>query len=180
MSRIEVSTVIDAPPDVVWRAVRDIASHVTWMQDALSIRYTSPSRDKVGTTFDCATKIGPFRLIDRMEVTEWTEGRTMGIRHVGLVRGVGRFTLRASRLGLTRFTWEEDLRFPWWMGGPAGAVIAAPVLRHIWRGNLANLKAQVESASSSSSVATPSAFASARRLPFGGKGLRRKAAKIVS
>lgn len=144
MSRVRVSTVIDAPPRRVWAAVRDITSHVNWMEDAVAIRSTSPRRDGVGTTFDCDTKVGPFRLTDRMEVTEWSEGRAMGIRHVGLVRGTGRFTVRRSYRGGTRFTWDERLRFPWWMGGPPGSVVAAPVLRRIWRRNLANLKRQVE------------------------------------
>jgi hypothetical protein len=144
VSRVRVSTVIDASPRLVWSAVRDIASHASWMEDAVAIRYTSPSREGVGTTFDCDTKVGPFRLTDRMEVTEWAEGRAMGIRHVGLVQGTGRFTVRRARRGRTRFTWDERLRFPWWMGGGAGSLVAAPVLRHIWRRNLANLKREIE------------------------------------
>lgn len=144
MSRIRISTVIDAPPRRVWAAIRDIASHTAWMHDAVAIRYTSARCEGVGTTFDCDTKVGPFRLTDRMEVTEWSEGRAMGIRHVGLVQGSGRFTVRRSARGRTRFTWDERLHFPWWMGGGPGSVVAAPVLRRIWRRNLANLKVQVE------------------------------------
>lgn len=104
MGRIRVRTVINAPPAVVWADVRDIGSHVEWMTDAASITFTSPSTSGVGTTFDCVTKVGPLRLTDRMEVTQWRERRTMGIRHVGLVRGEGRFTLRRARGGRTTFT----------------------------------------------------------------------------
>lgn len=146
MSRVKVATIIDAPPSRVWAAVRDIGSHVGWMSDAVGIRFTSDTREGTGTTFECDTKVGPFRLVDRMEVTDWVEGQAMGIRHVGLVRGTGRFTLRQARRGRTRFTWDERLVFPWWMGGPVGGVVAVPVLRWIWRRNLANLKRQVESA----------------------------------
>jgi hypothetical protein len=135
--RIRVSIVIDAPPAVVWSHVRDVHSHVSWMADAESIVFTSP------TTFDCVTRVGPFRLVDRMEIVEWEEGRAMGIRHVGLVRGEGRFTLRRTWRGRTRFTWAERLRFPWWLGGPVGALVAKPVLHRIWRGNLRRLRSQV-------------------------------------
>lgn len=145
MARIRVATTIDAPPKSVWAYIRDIGSHVGWMEDAVDIRFTSDSQDGVGTTFECDTRVGPIRLTDLMEVTEWDERRRMGIRHVGLVTGTGRFTLRKARRGRTRFTWEERLRFPWWMGGPIGGVLGAPVLRRIWRRNLRNLKRHVES-----------------------------------
>ena len=124
--------------------MRDIGSHVRWMHDAEAIRITSPRSSGVGTTFVCATRVGPLRLSDRMEVVEWRERKAMGIRHGGVVRGVGRFTLK-PRPGGTLFTWEEKLRFPWWLGGPLTGVFAKPVLRSIWKRNLANLKSLVES-----------------------------------
>ena len=68
----------------------------------------------------------------------------MGVRHEGLVTGEGRFTLTAVGEGRTEFAWAERLRFPWWMGGPVGGAIGAPVLKAIWRRNLRRLKALVE------------------------------------
>jgi carbon monoxide dehydrogenase subunit G len=132
---IRVSTTIDAPAHQVWDDVRDLGSHVEWMADAEAIRFTSVGRSGVGTTFDCDTKVGPLRLTDKMEVTEWVEGQAIGVRHVGLVTGSGRFTLtpEGSR---TRFTWEESLSIPWWLGGPAAAV----VLRLVWVRNLRKLR----------------------------------------
>ncbi|MBW3614057.1 MAG: SRPBCC family protein [Actinobacteria bacterium] len=144
MSRIRVSVLIHASPRRVWSAVEDIASHVEWMQDAAAIRFTSPRRSGVGTTFECLTRVGPFRLTDKMVVTEWKPRRVMGIRHTGLVTGTGRFTLRRQLRGGTRFTWEERLDFPWWMGGPLGGGVGSVVLRRIWRHNLANLRRRVE------------------------------------
>jgi uncharacterized protein YndB with AHSA1/START domain len=146
VARIRVSTRIEAPPSQVWRAVEDISSHVTWMSDAVAIRFTSSRRSGVGTTFDCDTRVGPFSLVDRMRVTSWRPRREMGIEHVGLVRGTGRFTLRRARRGGTRFTWSERLVFPWWLGGPLGSAVASPVLRHVWRKNLRNLKRRIEGA----------------------------------
>jgi len=131
--------VLPAPPAVVWADVRDVASHVEWMEDAVAIRFTSDRHEGGGTSFDCDTRIGPLRLTDRMVVTEWEEGRVIGIRHVGLVTGTGRFTL-APQDGATVFTWTERLVFPWWMGGPIGALVGAPVLRFVWRRNLRNLR----------------------------------------
>ena len=131
-------TRIAASPRRVWRAIEDVSSHVRWMEDAVAIRLHDGPTAGVGTTFECDTKVGPFRLLDRMEVTEWKARRAMGIRHAGLVTGSGRFTLRRHRRG-TVFTWEERLRFPVWAGGPLGGAVAKPVLRRVWRRNLANL-----------------------------------------
>jgi hypothetical protein len=130
----------------VWASIKDIGSHVEWMEDAVAIRFTSSRRSGVGTTFDCDTQVGPLRLLDRMEITEWRPGRSMGIRHVGVVTGEGRFVLRRRLRGGTRFTWEERLHFPWWLGGPVGAVVGGPVLGLVWRRNLRNLKRRVEAA----------------------------------
>ena len=148
MGRVRVSVVIDASRREVWHALEDVTRHVDWMEDAVAIRITSRRDHGVGTTFDCDTKIGPLRLTDRMEITEWATARVMGVRHVGLVTGTGRFTLRRARRGRTRFTWAERLKFPWWMGGPVGGVVGGRVLKRVWRRNLANLKALVEGAPS--------------------------------
>lgn len=139
MARVRVRTTIDAPPEVVWADLSDIASHVEWMTDAVAIRFLSAQTTGTGTRFECDTKVGPLRLTDLMEVTEWSPGQAMGVDHVGLVTGSGRFTLKKLRGGRTRFQWREQLRFPLWMGGPLGALAAKPVLSWVWRRNLRSL-----------------------------------------
>jgi hypothetical protein len=144
VAEIRTAVTIAAPPEAVWADVRDIASHVEWMADAVAIRFRTDRTDGVGTAFECDTKMGPFRLTDLMEITEWVDEERMGVRHVGLVTGSGVFTLEPLGDAGTLFTWTEELRFPWWMGGPLGASASRPVMRWIWRRNLARLKARVE------------------------------------
>jgi hypothetical protein len=139
-----VSIVIAAPPTDVWHVIEPIERHVDWMTDAESITFTTAARRGVGTRFDCVTRIGPLRTTDRMRVTEWVPGEAMGIEHTGVVTGKGRFTLIAREPDSTRFMWSEDLTFPWWMGGGVGAVVAAPVLRAVWKRNLGRLKQLAE------------------------------------
>lgn len=143
---VVVSTIIERSPTEVWADVRDIASHVTWMQDATAIRFLTDQREGPGTRFECDTKVGPLKLTDVMEITSWEDERRMGVRHVGLVEGTGEFTLTELDSGGTEFRWEEDLSFPWFLGGPIGAFVARPVLRLIWKRNLARLTAQIEQA----------------------------------
>lgn len=124
----------------MWEVVEPVERHVDWMADAASIVFDGPLRRGVGTRFWCVTEVGPLRLIDHMEITAWEPGRVIGVRHTGVVRGDGRFTAEPIDGGRgTRFTWTERLRFPWYLGGPVGALMARPVLRWIWRRNLAAL-----------------------------------------
>jgi hypothetical protein len=148
VAQITVSTDFDASPAVVWRVLEPIEDHVEWMADARSIRFATSRRRGVGTRFTCETAIGPLHVDDRMEITEWQPERVMGVRHHGLVTGTGRFVLAPLDAGArTRFTWHEELRFPWWLGGPVAARLGGTtVLRRIWRGNLERLRRLVERA----------------------------------
>lgn len=125
MPRVRVQTTIDAPPRAVWRRLADIADHVSWMADAASIRFTGDQRSGVGTTFECETRVGPLRTLDVMEITEWRERRSMGVRHRGLVTGTGRFILRRRGRHRTRLIWDETLRFPGGWAAPWAAWWAA-------------------------------------------------------
>jgi hypothetical protein len=139
---IELCTEIPASPAEVWAVVEPIQTHTRWMADAERITFVGARTRGVGTEFDCLTRIGPLRTTDRMRVTEWEPGVTMGIEHRGAVVGRGRFTLAATPDG-TRFCWREVLTFPWWMGGPFGERAAKPVFERVWRANLARLRALV-------------------------------------
>jgi hypothetical protein len=148
---VSVSIELDAPPRVVWDFVEPIERHVDWMTDAVAIRFETEQTRDVGTAFLCDTRIGPIRLVDRMEITEWqplvdasvaATGR-MGVRHTGIVAGAGVFTIEATPEAptRTRFTWTERLDFPWYLGGRLGALVGGKlVLGPIWRRNLKALK----------------------------------------
>lgn len=137
---------ISASPAQVWRVVEVVEQHIDWMHDAVAIRFQSDQHRGVGTTFLCDTKVGPIKLVDSMEITEWLADSAIGVRHVGIVTGTGRFTLTPIDLGRrTRFTWDESLVFPWWLGGSIGALVGGRLaLRPIWSRNLRNLKRIVE------------------------------------
>ena len=89
MTRIRVAADYDAPPATVWAAVEQVDTHVDWMADAEVIRFVTDRTEGVGTRFECVTKVGPIRLTDRMEITEWAPGEAMGVCHTGLVTAAG-------------------------------------------------------------------------------------------
>jgi hypothetical protein len=91
-----VTTEVAATPQQVWSIVERVEDHVEWMHDAVAIRFQTDAHRGVGTSFLCDTKVGPIKLVDRMEITEWVPESAMGVRHVGLVTGSGTFTLTRS------------------------------------------------------------------------------------
>jgi hypothetical protein len=146
MARVHVSVEIDATPAEVWAYIEPIEHHVDWMSDAVAIRFIGEQHRGVGTRYECDTKIGPLKLTDLLEITDWAPGRSMGVIHTGVVTGAGMFTLQPIDLDRrTRFSWTEELRFPWWLAGQIGASIGGrTVLSLMWNRNLKELKQQVE------------------------------------
>jgi hypothetical protein len=144
---VHLCTTIGVPPDDAWAAMEDIGTHTEWMADAVAISFRTEQRAGVGTEFECLTRIGPFTTTDVMTVTEWRPGVAMGIEHRGVVTGTGRFTLQPVPGGLTELCWDEQLRYPWWMGGVAGERLSRPVFERLWLGNLHRLRARAEAAS---------------------------------
>jgi len=136
VTSLRVSTHLQADPATVWADLRHIERHAEWMHDAECVVFTSDHHEGLGTTFVCPTRVGPIRLKDRMEITSWIPQQEMGVRHVGLVTGHGKFTLLETGSNQTQFVWEETLRFPWWLAGRVGAHVGAMVLRQIWKRNL--------------------------------------------
>ncbi len=139
MARVAVSRQIPIAHERVWHALADLQAHTGWMRDALSIEITSQSQRGVGTRMEVLTVIGPLRTTDVMEVVGWDEGRSIEVRHHGLVRGTGTLGVEPDEAG-SRVTWDETLTFPWWLGGAVTAWLARPVLAAVWRGNLRRLE----------------------------------------
>lgn len=135
MARVTVSVIVPAPIGDVWDDVAQLETHTEWMADAAALEFVGERRSGVGTKMVVETRVGPLRTNDRLEFVGWDPPRRMEVLHNGIVRGVGAFTL-SEEAGGTRFTWSEKLTFPWFLGGPVTATVAAPILRRIWRGNL--------------------------------------------
>ena len=125
----------------MWADLSRLKTHVEWMADAEHLEFLTDTHLGVGTRFRVATRIGPFRTSDLMTVTVWEPSREMAVTHDGLFNGSGRFVLEPVAGG-TRLLWNETIRFPWYLVGPLGALMARPVLRAIWRGNLRRFAAR--------------------------------------
>ncbi|MDP9405222.1 MAG: SRPBCC family protein [Actinomycetota bacterium] len=142
MARIELSVHIEAAPDAVWRVLVDWEAQPRWMVDARSVTVLSPQREGAGVVLRCRTDIvGGLVVTDDMVTTDWVEGATVGVRHLGwLIGGVGAFELEPTAHG-TRLTWWEELDPPFGVvGDTVAGVLAVPHVQRVFRRSLANLK----------------------------------------
>jgi len=145
MAQIVVEIEIPHPVEDVWNDLEQLEHHAEWMADAERIDFLSEATRGVGVTMAVRTRVGPFVTTDVIEVSEWDELERIGVSHRGLVSGSGAFLLSATERG-TRFVWDEDLTFPWYLGGGVTAQLVRPVLGHVWRGNLRRFAARFDEA----------------------------------
>ena len=138
--RIKVSTIINKPLEVVWDEVKIMKNHVNWMQDAAKIDFLSLNESGIDTKMKVLTKVGPFSLNDIITVTKWEEMNSKGVVHEGIVTGEGAFYLSENDDNSTKFEWIEELKAPYYLGGPIAEFFGGFVLKFIWKKNLMNLK----------------------------------------
>jgi hypothetical protein len=136
---VRVSVSLPRPVNEVWAEVSRLDRHVEWMADARSIEFLGGARAGVGATMRVVTQFGPLRTVDTMVVTAWEAPRRIEVEHRG------RFLLEPAGPDATRFTWEEQVRFPWHLGRPLGALAARPVFYLVWRRNLERLRSRLTS-----------------------------------
>ena len=142
--RIQVSTVINKPLTTVWDEVKIMENHVNWMEDAAKIDFLSDNTSGIDTKMKVLTKVGPISLNDIITVTEWVEKKSIGVIHQAIVTGKGVFYLSEIDENSTMFTWDEELKFPIYLGGPIGEFFGGMILKQIWKKNLKNLKEIIE------------------------------------
>ncbi len=138
---IEVSVVVKAPIEEVWADLAQVESHAEWMRDAEAIEFLTEQRTGAGTRIRVPTRVGPLTTVDEIEFTAWEPPQRMAIAHRGKFSGEGEIALQSTLEG-TVVTWRERVRFPLSFAGPVGELAAAPILRWIWKSNLARLAAR--------------------------------------
>ncbi|MBT8199750.1 MAG: SRPBCC family protein [Acidimicrobiia bacterium] len=142
--QVSVSVPLQVSIGEAWEKLSDLEDHVNWMADAERIDFEGELRSGPGVTMHVLTRIGPFSTTDVIKVVEWEPPRLIRVDHTGLFTGHGAFHLAPMGDSATLFTWEEEILFPWYLGGPIGAGFAKPVLTLVWKRNLSRLRRSVE------------------------------------
>jgi len=138
---------LDIPFDqhTVWDELEQLEQHVTWMAEAEWLTFSGEQRRGIGTEIAVATRVGPFRTRDHIRFSQWRAPAIMAVDHHGVFKGQGTFTLEPIDPNATRLTLTEQIRFPWYLGANLGGLVARPILRRIWAGNLRRLSDRLNS-----------------------------------
>ncbi len=107
--RIRTSRTIRAKASEVWARLVDWEAQGQWMPGT-TVRVLPGPRHGRGTRLEAVTGLGPFRVVDPMEVVVWEPPTRCVIRHDGAVlRGTGTFTIEPLGPDRCRLTWQEEL-----------------------------------------------------------------------
>ena len=141
MARIEAVTHVEAPRRAVWDLLVEWERQPEWMVDARSVEVLTAARTGVGVAIRCPTNIVGFVVRDELSVTEWEEGRLLGMRHTGrVIHGVGAFELSDTPYG-TRLLWWEEAQVPLGAVGDALAgLLVVGWVERVFRRSLAGFK----------------------------------------
>ena len=118
---------VDASVEEVFAAATDWEGQGAWM---VGTRVT-PTRYRgrgVGGRTVAVTEVGPVRILDPMEITEWDPPRSCTVLHTGtVVRGPGAFQVQPRPDGGSVFVWREDLDLPFGVLGRLGWPLVKPL-----------------------------------------------------
>ena len=144
MGRISISETIDAPVDSVFAYVDDYRNTTKYMKDLVRWKPTTDVVHGKGAKFDSAMKAGPSTLNSTVDITTWTENRTIGWKSIAGFKQTGKWSFKAKGDDQTEATFDMEYEFG---GGIAGRMLgraAEPIVRANLQTSVRNLKSQTE------------------------------------
>jgi carbon monoxide dehydrogenase subunit G len=141
---ITVGVDVEAPADVVWKAVTDWEAQGEWMLGT-AVRVTRGDGVGVGSELAATTGVGPIGVTDTMRIVGWDPPHRAVVEHTGaVVRGSGTFTVIERGPHASRFEWGERLDLPLGVLGALGWPVVSPLFRVGLVASLRKLAARCE------------------------------------
>jgi len=73
-----ISVVIERPPEAVFAALTDVASHTDWARGPDEISNVSDNPARLGTTWQQTTKLAGKKIVSTMKVNAYEENHKLG------------------------------------------------------------------------------------------------------
>jgi uncharacterized membrane protein len=145
MGHITCSEGIAAPVEAVFAYVDDHRNTVKYMKDLTEWAPVGAKTHGKGAKFQVAMKAGPMTLRSKVDITVWTENRTIGWTSFDGFKQTGRWSFEQDG-NKTRATFDMDYELPGGIAGRMASRVADPVVRGNIEQSVRNLKSQVEKA----------------------------------
>lgn len=143
MGHITCTETVAAPVEAVFAYVDDYRNTTKYMKDLTKWK---PAGDKVhgkGAKFEVAMKAGPMTLGSVVDITMWTENKTIGWTSREGFKQTGKWSFKAHGEG-TDATFDMSYELP---GGLAGRMLsraAEPIVRSNIEQSVKSLRTHVE------------------------------------
>jgi uncharacterized membrane protein len=171
MGRITIDMTINAPVSTVFGYVDDYRNTTKYMKDLVKWQPTGKVTHGKGAQFDVGMKAGPTTLTSVVDITTWTENKTIAWHSHEGFKQIGKWAF-APKGNATSVTFDMEYEFG---GGIAGKLLgraAEPIVRGNLQRSVETLKLHTEKLT----AARPAAKAA----PAGTTKAATKAAKPVA
>ena len=143
MGRITITDTIEAPVETVFAYVDDYRNTTKYMKDLVKWKPAGDVTHGKGAKFESGMKAGPSTLNSTVDITTWTENRTIGWKSVSGFKQTGKWAFKKNG-DQTDVTFEMEYEFG---GGMAGRMLGRgvePIVRSNLQTSVRNLKSQTE------------------------------------
>ena len=138
---------IHADQKTVFEYVADWEKQSDWILFT-TVHITAIKERPQDVTLLATTKLGVFKLVDTMVITDWQPCDKIVVEHTGrIVLGKGVFSVQKQPDNSSTFIWQEITPVPFGLVGQLGLFIARPFLKLLFGMSLKKLKLNIESSS---------------------------------
>jgi uncharacterized membrane protein len=143
--RVEETTVINAPRDVIWEHITEPKNYTAFFTGITRWECESRKRRGLGARYRMLMRVGSAEVGGLVEVVEFDEPGDMAWTSVLGLDQRGRWRLRERGPGRTAVTFRLSYHAPGGLLGWLSDQLSAPMVRRNIHGTLEGLKRQIES-----------------------------------
>jgi uncharacterized membrane protein len=162
MGRITIDMTINAPVATVFAYVDDYRNTTKYMKDLVKWQPTGKVTHGKGAQFDVGMKAGPTTLTSVVDITTWTENRTIAWHSNEGFKQTGKWGFAPKGEKATSVTFDMEYEFG---GGIAGRLLgraAEPIVRGNLQRSMETLKLHTEKLVAAHATPRPGAKATTK------------------
>jgi uncharacterized membrane protein len=179
MGRITIDMTINAPVATVFAYVDDYRNTTKYMKDLVKWQPTGRVTHGKGAQFDVGMKAGPTTLSSVVDITTWTENKTIAWHSHEGFKQIGKWGF-APKGNATSVTFDMEYEFG---GGIAGKLLgraAEPIVRGNLQRSVETLKLHTEKLNAARPAAKPAPAGTTKAATKSAKPVAKNSTKTAT